>query len=134
MNLKLDHIIHYLHQLVSFKFPGEILELQNGGRHHHLGTFNQIAPIKNSYIEFLDVENESKLNKIAKTEEGRVSFATKIVQDHFKQGFKGICFRTKDIDQVKSSLENRGVDVIGPIDMERKIKRSSITLEIAIYC
>ena len=56
LNLKLDHIIHYLHQLESFKFPGEILELQNGGRHHHLGTFNQIAPIKNSYIELLDVE------------------------------------------------------------------------------
>lgn len=84
LNLKLDHIIHYLHQLESFKFPGEILELQNGGRHHHLGTFNQIAPIKNSYIELLDVENESKLSNIAKTEEGRVSVATKIVQDHFK--------------------------------------------------
>ena len=71
----------------------------------------------------LDVENESKLSNIAKTEEGRVSFATKIVQDHFKQGFKGICFRTKDINQVKSTLENRGVDVIGPIDMEEKIKK-----------
>ena len=123
LNLKLDHIIHYIHQLESFKFPGEILELQNGGRHHHLGTFNQIAPIKNSYIELLDVENESKLSNIAKTEEGRVSFATKIVQDHFKQGFKGICFRTKDINQVKSTLENRGVDVIGPIDMERENKK-----------
>ena len=97
--------------------------MQNGGRHHHLGTFNQIAPIKNSYIELLDVENESKLSNIAKTEEGRVSFATKIVQDHFKQGFKGICFRTKDINQVKSTLENRGVDVIGPIDMERENKK-----------
>ena len=52
----------------------------------------------------LDVENESKLSNVAKTEEGRVSFATKIVQDHFKQGFKGICFRTKDIDQVKSTF------------------------------
>ena len=31
LNLKLDHIIHYLHQLESFKFPGEILELQSGG-------------------------------------------------------------------------------------------------------
>ena len=70
----------------------------------------------------LDVENESKLSNIAKTEEGRVSFATKIVQDHFKQGVKGICFRTKDINQVKSTLENRGVDVIGPIDMEREKK------------
>ena len=49
-------------------------------------------------IELLDVEDK-KLKKVAKTEEGRVSFATKIAQDDFNQGFKTICLRTKNIER-----------------------------------
>ena len=77
MDLKFDHIIHYIDQLEQFKFPGEVVKLNSGGKHHKFGTFNKLSYINENYIEFLDVEDQEKLQKLAKTEEGRVSFATK---------------------------------------------------------
>ena len=43
--------------------------------------------------------------KIAKTEEERVSFATKIAQDNFAQGFKTMCLRTDDIEKVIKKIK-----------------------------
>ena len=34
MELKFDHIIHYINQLNQFEFPGKLLKLHNGGKHH----------------------------------------------------------------------------------------------------
>lgn len=31
MDLKFDHIIHYIDQLEQFKFPGEVVKLNSGG-------------------------------------------------------------------------------------------------------
>ena len=123
MDLKFDHIIHYIDQLEQFKFPGEVVKLNSGGKHHKFGTFNKLSYINENYIEFLDVEDQEKLQKLAKTEEGRVSFATKIAQDNFKQGFKTICLRTSNIDAIKQTLEERNIDVIGPVNMERETKK-----------
>lgn len=123
MNLKFDHIIHYIDQLNQFQFPGKLLQLHNGGKHHYFGTFNRLSYINGNYIELLDVEDREKLKKVAKTEEGRVSFATKIAQDNFRQGFKTICLRTNDIESVKATLQQRKVNVIGPVHMERENKK-----------
>ena len=112
MKLKFDHMIHYVDQLKGFKYPGELLKIHSGGKHHQYGTFNR-----------LDVENVEKLKKEAKTEKGRVAFATKIVQDNFKQGFKTMAFRTEDIERVKQSLNERHIDTIGPINMDRENKK-----------
>ena len=73
--------------------------------------------MNNAYIELLNVNKPEVLQKIIKTEEGRVSFPSKIVQDDYKQGLKTIAFQTSDIDQVKSDLEEKGVEVIGPVNM-----------------
>ncbi|MCP5933929.1 VOC family protein, partial [Klebsiella pneumoniae] len=70
------------------------MTIQPGGKHPRLGTYNKLSYINENYIELLDVED--KLMKIAKTEEERVSFATKIAQDNFAQGFKTMCLRTDD--------------------------------------
>ncbi|MBL3399355.1 MULTISPECIES: VOC family protein [Staphylococcus] len=123
MDLKFDHIIHYIDQLEQFKFPGNLITLHSGGKHNKFGTFNKLSYINGNYIEFLDVEDQEKLQKLAKTEEGRVSFATKIAQDHFKQGFKTICLRTNNIDAIKQTLEERNIEVIGPVNMERETKK-----------
>lgn len=119
MNLKLDHIVHYINNLTEFKYPGELLTLHTGGRHEHFGTFNRLAYISNAYIELLDVYNRETLLKVCKTEEGRVAFPSKLVQDNYKQGLKTLAFRTDDIDYLKLELESKGIDIIGPIKMKR---------------
>ncbi|MBM0867306.1 glyoxalase-like protein [Staphylococcus auricularis] len=121
--LKLDHIIHYVQKLPDFKFPGNLLKIHPGGKHEQLGTFNRLVYVENAYLELLDVYKTEQLQKIVKTEEGRVTFPSQIVQDHFHQGFKSIAFQTDDIDQVKADLESRNVEVIGPVNMERVNKK-----------
>ena len=121
--VEIDHMIHYVDQLKGFKYPGELLKIHSGGKHHQYGTFNRLTYINGNYIELLDVEDVEKLKKEAKTEEGRVAFATKIVQDDFKQGFKTMAFRTEDIERVKQSLNERHIDTIGPIHMDREDKK-----------
>lgn len=123
MELRYDHIIHYVDNLKNFKYPGEILKISSGGKHHKFGTFNRLSYINENYIELIDVEDKEKLNKEAKTEEGRVAFATKIVQDHYKQGFKTIALRTSNIELIKQSLEERNIDTIGPVEMHRENKK-----------
>lgn len=122
-DLKFDHIIHYIDHLNQFKYPGDILKINAGGKHHKYGTFNRLSYINDNYIKLLDVEDIEKLKKEAKTNEGRVSFATKIVQDGFKEGFKTVCFRTNDIARVKTELEEKSVEVIGPVKMHRENKK-----------
>ena len=119
MILKFDHIIHYIDQLDRFSFPGDVIKLHSGGYHHKYGTFNKLGYINENYIELLDVENNEKLKKMAKTIEGGVAFATQIVQEKYEQGFKNICLRTNDIEAVKNKLQSERVEVVGPIQMER---------------
>ena len=41
----------------------------------------------------------------------------------FNQGFKTICLRTKNIEEVKATLQKKNIDVIGPVRMERENKK-----------
>ncbi|PHK50226.1 VOC family protein [Staphylococcus edaphicus] len=118
--LKLDHIIHYIHHLENFKFPGHLFTLNQGGQHERLGTYNRLAYLENAYLELLDVYKPETLQKIVKTDEGRVSFPSKIVQDHYSQGMKTLALSTTNINQLKEELEGKGIDVIGPVDMHRE--------------
>ncbi|WEN70006.1 VOC family protein [Staphylococcus sp. NRL 16/872] len=127
MELRFDHIIHYVDQLNNFKYPGNILQLSAGGKHQKFGTFNRLAYINENYIELLDVEDVDKLKKEAKTEEGRVAFATKIVHDHFQQGFKTMAFRTSDMAALQQTLHEHNIETIGPIEMHRENKKGDKT-------
>ncbi|MGO3048483.1 VOC family protein [Staphylococcus casei] len=132
-NLKLDHIIHYVHQLNDFKYPGHLFTLHQGGQHVRLGTFNRLAYLNNAYIELLDVFKPEILQKVIKSDEGRVSFPSKIVQDHYKQGLKTLAFRTQDMEQLKKDLENRNIEVIGPVHMHRENKKGDKTSWKLLY-
>ncbi|CEF18118.1 Putative uncharacterized protein [Staphylococcus xylosus] len=118
--LKLDHLVHYIQHLDNFKYPGHLLTLQQGGQHERLGTYNKLAYLNNAYIELIDVYKPDVLQKIIKTDEGRVSFPSKIVQDDYAQGLKTLAFRTQDIEQLKADLEGKDVEVIGPVNMQRE--------------
>ena len=78
----------------------------------------ELGYINENYIELLDVENNEKLKKMAKTIEGGVAFATQIVQEKYEQGFKNICLRTNDIEAVKINYKVSRL-IVGPIQMER---------------
>ncbi|HLR19151.1 MAG TPA: VOC family protein [Staphylococcus sp.] len=131
--LKLDHIIHYIHHLDNFKYPGHLFTLHNGGKHEKLGTYNRLAYLNNAYIELLDVYNSDVLQKVIKSEEGRVSFPSQILQDKYKQGLKTLAFRTQNIEQLKKDLETRNVEVIGPITMHRENVKGNKTVWKLLY-
>ncbi|MEJ7343666.1 VOC family protein, partial [Staphylococcus epidermidis] len=38
--LNFDHLIHYVDHLNQFHYPGQLLKLEPGGKHHRYGTFN----------------------------------------------------------------------------------------------
>lgn len=121
--LNFDHLIHYVDHLNQFHYPGQLLKLEPGGKHHRYGTFNRLTYLNDNYIELLDVEQPDKLAKEVKSEEGRVSFAAKIIQDYFAEGFKGICLRTTSIEETAQRLCDKNVDTIGPIRMHRENKK-----------
>ncbi|GGB73550.1 VOC family protein [Staphylococcus nepalensis] len=132
-DLKLDHIVHYVQQLDNFKFPGHIFTLHQGGKHDRLGTYNRLAYLNNAYIELLDVYKPETLQKIIKSEEGRVSFPSKIVQDHYQQGLKTIAFQTQDISKLKENLEAQNIEVVGPIEMDRENTKGEKTTWKLLY-
>lgn len=132
-DLKLDHIVHYVQQLDNFKFPGHLFTLYQGGKHDQLGTYNRLAYLNNAYIELLDIYKPEKLQKIVKSEEGRVSFPSKIVQDQYKQGLKTIAFQTQDIIKLKETLEAQNIDVIGPVEMQRENTKGEKTTWRLLY-
>ena len=50
MNLKFDHIIHYVDGIESIEFPHQYIQAIQGGKHTQLGTYNQL-----SYIDWIEL-------------------------------------------------------------------------------
>ncbi|QLK86633.1 VOC family protein [Staphylococcus sp. 17KM0847] len=123
IDIEFDHIIHYVDDLERFEFPGQYLEIHKGGRHENLGTFNRLVYINLSYIELLDIFNQGKIKQQSKTQEGKYSFASSIVEKGYQQGFKKVCFRTHDIHKLKEQFLARGLEVVGPVSMKRQNKK-----------
>lgn len=119
MNLKFDHIIHYVDGIESIEFPHQYIQAIQGGKHTQLGTYNQLSYIALHYIEWIDVFDAALARSYAQTEEGRLSFANTFKDEHVQEGFKRICLRTQNIDSVKTHLEQFDLDIVGPIEMSR---------------
>ncbi|MBI5974636.1 VOC family protein [Staphylococcus canis] len=123
IEIQFDHIIHYIDNLKRFEFPGQYLKIHNGGRHEKLGTYNRLIHIDLSYIELLDRFDHGRVKQQSKTNEGKQSFASSILENDAKQGFKKICLRTNNIEGLQQELEMKGIKTIGPIDMTRQNKK-----------
>ncbi|MEB6196507.1 VOC family protein [Mammaliicoccus sciuri] len=119
MNLKFDHIIHYVDGIESIEFPHQYIQAIQGGKHTQLGTYNQLSYIDLHYIEWIDVFDAALARSYAQTEEGRLSFANTFKDEYVQEGFKRICLRTQNIDNVKTHLEQFDLDIVGPIEMSR---------------
>ncbi|ARJ50418.1 VOC family protein [Staphylococcus lutrae] len=126
LDIEFDHVIHYIDGLNQFEFPGKYLEIQNGGQHEALGTFNRLVHIDLTYIELLDIFHQGKVKQQAKSDAGKHSFATSIIDSGYKQGFKKICFRTHNLMQLKAQLEERGLETVGPLKMTRENKKGDV--------
>lgn len=123
IDIEFDHVIHYIDGLNQFEFPGKYLEIQPGGQHENLGTYNRLVQIDLSYIELIDIYHQGKMKQQSKTDVGKHSFATSIMENGYRQGFKKICFRTHDIEQLKVQFEARGLETVGPVEMTRENKK-----------
>lgn len=123
IDIEFDHVIHYIDGLNQFEFPGKYLEIQPGGQHENLGTYNRPVQIDLSYIELIDIYHQGKMKQQSKTDVGKHSFATSIMENGYRQGFKKICFRTHDIEQLKAQFEARGLETVGPVEMTRENKK-----------
>ncbi|TDM12826.1 VOC family protein [Macrococcus lamae] len=119
MMLKWDHLIHYIKNLESFEFPDQFLSVVAGGRHDKLGTYNKLSYFDLSYIEFIDVFDQSLVEKSAGDSNERLSFAATLKHTGYSEGFKRLCFRTDDIETLKDHFISCGRQVIGPNRMSR---------------
>lgn len=118
LNIQWDHIIHYIKGLEGFEFPHHLIQLNEGGKHTALGTYNYLSYFGLSYIEWIDVFNQELVENAAAGDE-RLSFAATLSRTNYEEGLKRLCFRTDDIHTLKSHLENCGLTVIGPTKMSR---------------
>lgn len=117
LELKFDHIIHYVHQLNEADI--NFMKVINGGKHETLGTYNKLSYTDLSYIEFIDAFDRELVYLAVNSESERLSFAATLELTGYKEGFKRLCFRTDNIVQLKEHLNNLGVSTIGPTNMKR---------------
>jgi hypothetical protein len=108
MNLKLDHIVHFIdrHPAEAVdKVKQEGLEACMGGRHPDWGTYNSVIYLHSSYIEFLAVEEP----------EIAVSSENPLIQQLTKGVKRGerigqLCFRTEHIGKLQEQIANIGIN------------------------
>lgn len=119
MNIKFDHIIHYVKGVEDFHFPGNKLKIIPGGKHLSLGTMNRLSRIDLSYIEFIDIFDKALVETAMKDKDERLSFASSLGRTHYTEGFKRLCFRTDDINALNAHFKHLGLTTLGPLKMER---------------
>ncbi|WP_033542082.1 VOC family protein [Planococcus sp. CAU13] len=113
--MKFDHVIHFIgetpEQAVQFwrqKSRNAVI----GGRHEKWGTRNALLYGKDSYIEWLALENR----EVAK---GADHPLTKLLL-HNGAGFGTVCFRTDDIAELEERLTAAGFQTSGVLDGSRR--------------
>lgn len=123
MELRFDHIIHYVDQLNNFKYPGNILKLSAGGKHHKFGTFNRLAYINENYIELLDVEDVEKLKKKLKQKKVVWRLLRRLCMTIFNKVLKQWRLEHQIWQRLQQTLHEHNIETIGPIEMHRENKK-----------
>ncbi|WP_422122138.1 VOC family protein [Planococcus sp. X10-3] len=113
--MKFDHVVHFIDRspedAVSF-WNQQNLHAVVGGRHEKWGTRNALFYGKDSYIEWLALENRM----IA---ESACHPLTKLLL-HNGAGFGTVCFRTSSIAEVNTRLKGAGFQTSGILDGSRQ--------------
>ncbi|RLQ95403.1 VOC family protein [Falsibacillus albus] len=117
MNLRLDHIVHFVYEDIDLpiKFlDSKGLHAVRGGRHAAWGTENSIFHAGLSYIEFLRIIDQDK-SMAADNPLIAILASDKRAGD----GLGQICFRTDDILRLKSDLNRKKVKTSTIINGQR---------------
>lgn len=113
--MKFDHVIHFIEETpekaVQF-WKQESHHAIVGGRHEKWGTRNALLYGKDSYIEWLALENR----EIA---EGADHPLTQLLL-HNGQGFGTVCFRTESIGELDMRLKSSGFQTSGVLEGSRR--------------
>lgn len=117
----LDHVIHFIEET-----PEEAVRFwqqQNhnaivGGRHEKWGTRNALLYGKDSYIEWLALENR----EIAEKAEHPL---TQLLL-HNGPGFGTVCFRTESIGELAARLKSSGFQTSGILDGSRRTSEGKL--------
>lgn len=113
--MEFDHVIHFINNTpedtVSY-WNSQNLHALAGGRHEKWGTRNALFYAKDSYIEWLALENR----EIA---EGVDHPLTKLLL-HNGPGFGTVCFRTSSIVTLNKRLTDTGFQTSGILDGSRR--------------
>ncbi|NHM29395.1 VOC family protein [Neobacillus terrae] len=109
MDIELDHLVNFLkkdpEQAVS-DWEAFGLKAIPGGNHQDWGTCNSLMYLGLSYIEFLSINSEVTA---AKSDNPLIMQLTKDIAAY--EGLGQICFRTTNINSVKTELEKKGYSV-----------------------
>lgn len=117
-SMYLDHIVHFVEKNpleIAEDWQQQGLHAVVGGQHINWGTYNALLYTKNSYIEWLSIEDEHIAQN---TDHPLISL---MLHDLKKSpGFGTICIRTSKIDVLKQELEEKGIETSGVLYAERK--------------
>lgn len=120
----LDHVVYF-----TKKSPTEIAQEVSvegihpveGGQHLQWGTHNALLYTKNSYIEYLSVEDETV------TEQSTHPLMKQLLNDlQFREGFGSVCLRSDNLEEQNKYFQKLGYRTSGILDSERKTKSGAI--------
>lgn len=124
MELQLDHIVHFIKrnpQEAFEKWKHYCYRAVKGGSHERWGTHNSLVYTGSSYLEYLAVENE----EIAKNSDNPLII--QLIHDLDKgEGIGQLCFRTNNIIDIKSKLEQKGYKTFPVFPGSRKREDGAI--------
>ena len=112
--MELDHVVYFSKQSPEVhvqKHEGTAI----GGRHKNWGTVNALTYTKNSYIEYLSVED------IDVTQQANHPLTKLLLHDlEIGEGWGTICFRTDNIIAFNDRLKKEGWETSGVLNAERE--------------
>ncbi|MGV3066538.1 VOC family protein, partial [Staphylococcus simulans] len=93
VQLKFDHIIHYIKNIDEFEYPGEVIKLSPGALHKRYGTKTKLVSNDISYIEIIGEKEKEKIKMDIKPNEGRETFIGKMEKKNLEQGVKALALQ-----------------------------------------
>ncbi|MCF6411748.1 VOC family protein [Pseudalkalibacillus salsuginis] len=124
MILGFDHLIHFAYRpdQAMDKFRTLGFNAYTGGRHPNWGTHNCLSFFPGlRYIEWIGIEDD----QAAKGSDNVL--IQQIVKDStYREGFSNIALRTNDNFSLAVWLEERGYEIIGPVDGQRRKEDGSL--------
>ncbi|WP_408008987.1 VOC family protein [Pseudalkalibacillus sp. A8] len=124
MILGFDHLVHFTNRpnKVMHKFRALGFNTFAGGRHPNWGTHNCLSFFPGlRYIEWIGIEDYQA------AKESENVLIQQIVKDStFEEGFSNIALRTNDNSSLAEWLKEQGIEVIGPVDGQRRKEDGSL--------